>query len=122
MGAVTILLVDDDESVRTSLHRLLSANGYQVDEASDRSSALEKARARRPQIMILDLHMSSSSGFQIASALRADPMLRAIGLIAFSASIPDWDEGLKLFDQVIEKPAPAGVLLDAIARTLGRLH
>src|SRR5688572_33041102 len=92
VGAAVILLVDDDEGVRRSLHRLLSANGYEVYAASDRSRALDEARARRPQIMILDLHMPKSSGMQIARAVRADPILIATGLIAFSASVPYWDD------------------------------
>ena len=117
-----ILLVDDDEGVRRSLHRLLSANGYEVYAAPDRSRALEEARARRPQIMILDLHMPTSSGLQIARAVRADPILIATGLIAFSASVPDWDDELNLFDRVVAKPAPAEVLLDAISRVLGRVR
>lgn len=122
MRAPVILLVDDDESVRTSLHRLLDAYGYEVYEAADRASAIQEARSRHPQIMILDLHMASVSGLQIARVVRADPDLSAVRLIAFSASVPDWDEDLKLFDQVIEKPAPAEVLLEAIERSLRRVH
>jgi two-component system, cell cycle response regulator DivK len=120
--AVVILLVDDDESVRKSLHRLLDAHGYEVYEASDRVGALAQARARHPQIMILDLHIPGCSGLQIARAVREDAILGAIGLIAFSASVPDWEEDLKLFDGVVAKPAPAEVLLGAISRTLERLR
>jgi CheY-like chemotaxis protein len=113
--AALILLVEDDASVRKSLRRLLRANGYEVYEASDCAGALEGARERRPHIMILDLQMSWPSGLQIAQAVKADPTLSAIHLIAFSASVPNWDEDMKLFAHVIEKPAPAEVLLDAIA-------
>jgi CheY-like chemotaxis protein len=120
--AVVILLVDDDESVRKSLHRLLSAHGYEIYTAAGSTGALEEARKRRPQIMILDLHMSTVSGLQVARAVRADPVLNHIGLIAFSASVPDWDEDLKLFDQVISKPAPADVLLGAISKAIARVH
>jgi CheY-like chemotaxis protein len=118
--AVIILVVDDDESVRKSLHRLLSAHGHEVYEASDRIGALAEARRRRPHVMILDLHLSRLSGLQIARAFRDDPSLSAIGLIAFSASVPDWDEELKLFDRVVAKPAPAKVLLAAIAESTQR--
>lgn len=118
--AAVILLVDDDASVKKSLHRLLGAHGYEVHGASDQSAVLEAARAHRPDIIILDLHMPWPNGLEIARVLKADPSLNAIRLIAFSASVPDWDENMGLFDQVIEKPASAQVLLDAIAACVQR--
>jgi CheY-like chemotaxis protein len=116
--AAVILVVDDDQSVRKSLYRLLSAHGYEVYEASDHTGALEHARQRRPNVLILDLHMSRLSGLDIARAVKADAALSSIHLIAFSASIPDWDEDMKLFTRVVEKPAPVQILLDAIAGSM----
>lgn len=118
VGAAVILLVDDDESVRKSVHRFLNAHGYEVYEAQDRASAVNEARLRHPHVMIVDLHLPSFSGLQIARDIRADPTLKTTHLIAFSATIPDWDEELKLFDRVISKPVAGQVLLDAIASTL----
>ena len=121
VGEAVILLVDDDESVRRSIHRFLTAHGFEVYEAADRASALNEARMRHPQVMIVDLHLPSFSGIQIARDVRADADLTTTHLIAFSASIPDWDEELRMFDQVISKPAAGRVLLDAIASILQKL-
>lgn len=118
VGAAVILLVDDDESVRKSVHRFLNAHGYEVYEARDRTSAVNEARLRHPHIMIVDLLLPSFSGLHIARDIRADPDLKTIHLIAFSATIPDWNEELRLFDRVISKPAAGQVLLDAIVSTL----
>lgn len=120
MAATVILVVDNDDGVRRSLRRFLTVHGYEVYEASDRDSALGQIRRRRPDVVILDLHMPPSSGLQIARELRADPTSNRIALIAFSASVPDWDEHFALLDRVIEKPAPAEVLLDAIRESTQR--
>jgi DNA-binding response OmpR family regulator len=120
VAAEIILLVDDDDSVRRSLRRLLTLHGYEIYEASDRNTALEAARRYRPHIIILDLHMSSVDGLQIAREIKADTGLSGTGLIAFSASLPEWDEDLQLFHRVVPKPANAEVLLKAIAETAQR--
>jgi CheY-like chemotaxis protein len=107
--------VEDDDSVRRSLRRLLTVHGYDVYEASSHSTALDGARLHRPQVMIVDLHLPGLSGLHIARSIRADPSVGALSLIAFSASVPDWDEDLQHFDCVVEKPARAEVLLKAVA-------
>lgn len=116
-----ILVVDNDESIRRSLRRLLTAHGYEVHEASDGTAALEQASRLRPRVVIIDLHMHSLNGLEIARAIKANSSMSGTCLIAFSASVPDWDDELQLFDQVVEKPAPADILLKAIAEATKRV-
>jgi len=68
--ARTVLIVDDHPGFRTSARRMLEADGYQVvDEAQDGRSGIAAARARRPDIVLLDVHLPDTDGFAIAAEL-----------------------------------------------------
>ena len=70
---ITILLVEDDPSVRELLKVLLEVEGYDIVEASDGLEGLEKAGELRPDLMIVDLMMPQVDGERVISRLRADP-------------------------------------------------
>src|SRR5207237_8054530 len=70
---ITILLVEDDPSVRELLKVLLEVEGYDIVEASDGLEGLEKAGALRPDLMIVELMMPPVGGERATSRLRAAP-------------------------------------------------
>ena len=55
--AATILVVDDDDSIRSLLHQELGEAGYEIVEASNGKEALECVRKQRPDLIILDIMM-----------------------------------------------------------------
>jgi len=68
--ARTVLIVDDHPSFRTSARRVLEADGYHVaGEAHDGRSGIAAARALRPDIVLLDVHLPDLDGFEVAAAL-----------------------------------------------------
>jgi len=68
--ARTLLIVDDHPGFRTSARRTLEADGYQVvGEAPDGRSGIAAARALRPDIVLLDVHLPDLDGFEVAAAL-----------------------------------------------------
>jgi CheY-like chemotaxis protein len=67
-----ILIVDDDEEVRKFLETLLSIEGYQVQAASDGNQALELVRKNAPDIIITDLMMPGSGGYDVVRALQTE--------------------------------------------------
>ncbi|MEA2533740.1 MAG: hypothetical protein QOJ93_1551, partial [Actinomycetota bacterium] len=69
--SITILLVEDDASVRELLKVLLEVEGYDIVEASDGQDGLEKAGELRPDLMIVDLMMPQVDGERVISRLRA---------------------------------------------------
>ncbi|MDS4030168.1 MAG: response regulator [Candidatus Contendobacter sp.] len=80
-GAGTILLVDDEESVRTMGNRMLERNGFRVLTAADGREALEIYRARRDEIalVLLDLTMPDLDGEETFHELRRiDPNVRVV--------------------------------------------
>ncbi|MFL6547615.1 MAG: response regulator [Povalibacter sp.] len=110
----SILIVDEDQSVRTGLCRLLAIHGYQTYQADSHASALVEVEIRQPDVVIIDLHLTASSGLEIARSIKRDTQLPKTRLIALSATIPEWDEAMGIFEHVLGKPCLADDLLAAI--------
>lgn len=69
----TVLIVDDHPSFRTSARRVLEDAGYEViGEAHDGRSALAAARALRPAVVLLDVHLPDLDGFEVALRLTGE--------------------------------------------------
>ena len=65
-----ILVVDDDDSIRMLLRRMLTMEGYDVDEAADGPTALAKLGARLPDLLLLDIMMPGQDGLELLEGLR----------------------------------------------------
>jgi CheY-like chemotaxis protein len=79
----SILIVDDHEAFRRSASALLEAEGFVVvGEAGDGPEALEKARALRPEVVLLDVQLPGLDGFEVAEELAALPDPPAVVLIS----------------------------------------
>src|SRR5688572_2081503 len=81
----TVLVVDDTDANRYAVSRWLRGAGYDVIEAATGAEALEQARTH-PDLMVLDVRLPDTSGFEVLRTLRADPMLAEIPVIHLSAS------------------------------------
>ena len=64
-----ILIVDDDETTRGTLRRFLSTLSSEILEAKDGAAALALARARRPDIVLLDISMPGKDGIEVLREL-----------------------------------------------------
>lgn len=65
-----ILVVDDENIVRTSFNRVLSEDGYAVSTASDGANALERVRQERFDVAFVDLKMPGMNGLEVARDIR----------------------------------------------------
>jgi two-component system KDP operon response regulator KdpE len=70
MSAATILIVDDEPQIRRVMRTTLTSHGYSVVEAASGEEALEKLRAERPDLIILDVNMPGISGIQTCAEIR----------------------------------------------------
>jgi DNA-binding NarL/FixJ family response regulator len=78
---VTVLIVDDHPSFRTSARRTLEDAGYEVvGEAHDGESALDAARDLRPAVVLLDVQLPDIDGFEVALRLTAEDRAPAVVL------------------------------------------
>lgn len=87
-----ILLVEDNEMNRDMLRRRLERKGYTVTCAVDGQQGLERARAERPDLILMDLSLPVLDGWEATRRLKADPDLRRIPVIALTAHAMASDE------------------------------
>src|SRR5688500_11514242 len=66
-----ILVVDDDPAIRESMERELRASGYATASASDGAVGVRAFETRAPDLVLTDLSMPRSDGFELISAIRA---------------------------------------------------
>ena len=117
-----VLVADDDKSIRESLVRALSLEGYAVTSASDGAKALEMIQAERPDVVVLDLMMPVIDGITVCRVLRAEknrvPVLMLTARTETSDRVMGLDAGA---DDYLPKPFALEELL-ARLRALLRRH
>jgi two-component system KDP operon response regulator KdpE len=80
MKSATILVVDDEPQIRRVLRSTLSSKGYAIVEARNGQEALEKLRAERPDLILLDVHMPVLDGLEACREIRASSRVPVIML------------------------------------------
>lgn len=80
-----ILAVDDEPDLTALLHYHLTKAGHEVAIAATGWEAIESAKQRRPDLILLDLMLSDLDGFGVCELLRNDPDTAAIPVIILSA-------------------------------------
>ncbi len=113
----SILVVDDDESIRDLLRMHLSAAGYEVHVAEDAIAAGYLVLRSPPDLIISDINMPHMDGFEFIAALKADSTLPKIPVI-FLTSFEEGDERGKQLGAVgyVTKPVRADRLLQLVAK------
>jgi DNA-binding response OmpR family regulator len=82
MKAQRVLVVDDEERIRSLVGSYLRAEGFEVDEAGTGEEALAKIRIRHPDLVILDVRLPGVDGFEALRELRRDSEVYVIMLTA----------------------------------------
>ena len=83
--AKKILVADDEPNILISLEFLLKREGYEVVVASNGAEALDRVRAERPDMAILDVMMPLRNGFEVCQDLRADPEFKDFRIMMLTA-------------------------------------
>jgi len=116
MAPATVLVVDDDPVILKLLEVNFEMEGFEVVRAADGFEGLERARAVRPDIVVLDVMMPRMTGYEVAKALREDEDTAHIPIIFVTARAQstDVERGMELgVDDYVTKPFDP---LDLIAR------
>jgi len=103
----TILVVDDDPSVRQLVGDVLDLEGYEVRVAADGYEALREIEAARPDCVVLDVMMPGMSGHEVLARIReADggPALPVVMLTAFADDEQAWRAWTGGVDYFLAKP------------------
>jgi CheY-like chemotaxis protein len=81
----SILVVDDDPEIVTMLSTRLGKRGYKIKTASDGHSALEHVKRDKPDLILLDVMMPGKSGWEVARALKQDPVTQHVKIVMLTA-------------------------------------
>ena len=79
-----IFLVDDSKFLRLATERALARAGYEVSTATDGPMALEIARDKKPDVILLDMLLPKMTGPDVLKALKKDPATAGIAVVAFT--------------------------------------
>ena len=116
----TILVVDDEASIRELLDQELTAAGYRVHLAEDGRVALATIKSQLPDLVILDVKMPEISGFDVAAVLKNDPRTMGVPIIILSI-VEDQERGYKLgVDRYLTKPFETEDLLKEVESVLAK--
>jgi UDP-3-O-[3-hydroxymyristoyl] N-acetylglucosamine deacetylase len=115
----TVLVVDDEGEIRTSLRGVLSDEGLRVLEAEDGGRALNLVRVERPELVLLDVWMPEVDGIELLRRLQEEPDRPQVIMISGHGNIETAVQATKLgaFD-FIEKPFSIDALLSVVNRAL----
>ena len=124
----TILVVDDEPTIREVVRRYLERDGYQVEEAADGQSALTILSERSPDLLVLDIMLPGIDGLTITRRLRGKDQALAtekgIPIIMLTARTGEHDriEGLELgADDYVTKPFSPQELVARVRAVLRRM-
>ncbi len=102
-----LLVVDDDVAVAETIQRTLALSGHDVQVAHRGADALQMARQRRPDLVVLDIMMPGMSGIDVCRHMRVNVELRQIPILFLTAKgeIADKIEGFEAgADDYLTKP------------------
>ncbi len=118
----TILVVDDDDRLRTLLSRYLAENGFRVTTAANAAEAREKLRFLQPELMVLDVMMPGESGLELMESLRRDNAEVPVLLLTARGAPEDRIAGFEAgADDYLPKPFDPKELLLRIRARLRRV-
>lgn len=117
-----VLIIDDDAHLRETLAEALDLEGYQCMQAGTAKEGLDAAKTRNPRVVICDIQLPDSSGFQICQDLRK--FSRQMVVILMSGRFLSSEEKTQGFslgaDEYLTKPFDIKGLSIRIRQLLGR--
>ena len=117
-----ILIVEDNEKNMKLVRDVLQVKGYETLEAGTGEDGVRLARARTPDLILMDIQLPGMNGIEALKALRAEPATASIPVIAITASVMQQDRQQIVnagFDGFIEKPVNLRHLLDSVQKAVG---
>ena len=117
----TVLIVEDDADLLRFAQVALGMDGYAVQTATDGERAMAMVRARRPDLVVLDLRLPLADGWQVLSFLQSDAVQPTVPVVVLTATAGPRERDRALAAGVADyliKPVSADKLLDAVARAL----
>ncbi len=87
----TVLIADDEPSMRLLVHATIESDDYNVVEAADGTEAWSMIQQHKPSLVLLDVQMPGRSGLEVLRSVRADPNLLATRVILLTSKAQEQD-------------------------------
>jgi len=116
-----ILVVDDEEQIRTLLRKLFSLHGHTVDAAANGEEAIDQVQKQSYDLMLIDRFMPIMTGIDAVSVIRSSPKFKDLKILMVTSAerIEDIDTAYKAgVDGYVIKPFDINRLLEKVDQTL----
>jgi DNA-binding response OmpR family regulator len=130
MENAKILIVDDDPDLTKALQVTLESKQYTVITAADRTKGMEKIKSNKPDLVILDVMMSTwQDGFEMSRELKKDPQFKDMPILILTAVKDRTGIGFKAtagdpvwlpVDGFLDKPVEPQILLAEVKKLLSK--
>ena len=118
---IRLLLVEDEEAIRTGLMDVFVYHGYDVDFAADGRQGLDKALSGRFDLILLDVMLPGMDGFEICNRIRAQDRDQPVIMLTAKGTDEDIIQGLSLgADDYVAKPFSVAQLVLRVQAVLRR--
>jgi two-component system cell cycle response regulator DivK len=119
--AKRVLVCEDNPVNRVLIHDLLAVSGYEVIEAVDGSKGIERAISDRPDLIIIDIQMPVMNGYEAIAALRRNPLVSGIPIVAITslAMVGDREKIIEAGAEYLSKPIDTRLFRELVRRKLG---
>jgi CheY-like chemotaxis protein len=87
----TVVIADDESSMRLLVHATIESDEYRVVEASDGTEAWALVQKLRPSLVLLDVQMPGQSGLEVLKLIKDDPSLASTRVILLTAKAQETD-------------------------------
>lgn len=118
-----ILVIEDEDNIAIALDYLLTREGYAQSRLATGAGAVDQIRARKPDLVLLDVMLPEVSGYEICQSVRADASCENVRILMMTArgSAMERRKGLAMgADGFISKPFELRELRDEVRRILSR--
>jgi CheY-like chemotaxis protein len=117
----TVLIADDESSIRLLVHATIESDDYAVVEAADGAQAWALTQELKPALVLLDVQMPGQSGLEVLRSIKADPELTATRVILLTSKAQERDIEIGLIagaDFYLTKPFSPLDLLTRVEEAL----
>jgi DNA-binding response OmpR family regulator len=116
----TVLVVEDEEAIADAVAYALETEGFEVDRATDGEDAIERARRKEYELIVLDLRLPKVNGIEVTRTLRGESIVPILMLTAKDSEV-DRVVGLEVgADDYVTKPFSMAELVSRVRAILRR--
>ena len=119
----TILVAEDSTEQRSLYVEILHGAGYNVLEAGDGEEAVAIVRRERPKLVLMDVTMPRTTGWNAVRVLKEDPETMGVPIIVITGLVGSWDRDASIAagaDEYLAKPVSPTQLLKEVRKFLAR--